>query len=288
MTLQQAKEAVLQAISNLYDQREAGNIASMVIEKISGKSKMDQFLNKEEVLNNDATMQLNDCMRALSVGTPVQYVLGEAWFMGMVFRVNKDTLIPRPETEELVEWIINDLKDAPQKKYKVLDIGSGSGCIPISLKKLAPQLTVQSVDISEGAIKTANENAIIADSSVEFIELDFLNENNWNQFGTIDIIVSNPPYIRESEQVSMAVNVVNFEPASALFVPDNDPLLFYRKILHFSEKHLPAGGRIYLEINEALGNETVNLFNTAAAAFETILKKDMQGKDRMIRATKKG
>jgi release factor glutamine methyltransferase len=164
----------------------------------------------------------------------------------------------------------------------LIDIGTGSGCIPISLKKKLPQLAVTAIDVSREALQVAKQNAATLHADINFVELDFLNEANWNQLPVFDIIVSNPPYIKQSEEVNMHKNVLAFEPSLALFVPDEDALLFYRKIAAFAKTHLTLRGILFLEINEALGNEVTALLQTLG--FETALRKDMQGRDRMVKA----
>lgn len=284
MTIREGKQLIKEAILALYDDREAGNIASLLMEWISGKSRMEQLMDKDRTLTNNQADQLKRATAKLSAGEPVQYIIGEAWFMEQPFIVTPDTLIPRPETEELVEWMIKDLAQQATTPLRVLEVGSGTGCIPISLKKKFPELHVVSVDISKGAIQTARENAARLHAAVDFIEMDFLNPANREQLEQTDLIVSNPPYIKASERDSMHPNVVDFEPATALFVPDQDALIFYKAIRNFSETHLSPNGKIYLEINQQLGREVLQLFNNGH--FSAVLQKDLQGNDRMIRAVK--
>lgn len=282
MTIREGKQLIKEAILALYDEREAGNIATLLMEWICGKNRMEQLMNKDLVLNTQQTVQLQEAIAKLSTGEPVQYITGEAWFMGMPFLVNCNTLIPRPETEELVEWIIRDLSQEASAKLRILEVGSGTGCIPISLRKKVPELQIQSVDISSGAIDTARENAVRLNTSVDFIQMDFLNSINWDQLEQVDLVVSNPPYIKASERNTMHRNVVEFEPATALFVPDQDALVFYKAIRKFSETHLTRNGKIYLEINQQLGQDVLQLFNSNG--FSAVLQKDLHGNDRMVRA----
>ena len=202
----------------------------------------------------------------------------------MIFYVNEHTLIPRPETEELVDWIIQSTLLFKNKKIRVLDIGTGSGCIPIYLKTKVPFLQIQSIDISAKALAVAKLNAEKLNTSIDFKEIDFLDEPTWSNISQVDIIISNPPYIKESDKEFMHKNVVAFEPHAALFVPNNDVLIFYKAINKFSKTHLKPYGSIFMEINEALGKEVVDLFTEAGASVE--LKKDMLGKDRMIKVQK--
>ncbi len=225
-------------------------------------------------------------MEELKTGKPLQYVLGETEFYGLRFKVNPSVLIPRPETEELVEWIISDL---PKPKtsiegLKIIDIGTGSGCIPISLKKNLPEAQLFALDISPEALDVSIQNAALNQTTVNFIQADILNLLNKQliaeKFG---IIVSNPPYVTDAEKEQMLPNVLQHEPHLALFVPDNDPLIFYKAIADFAIKHLDTTGSLYLEINENLGEETVQLLKQMGFK-KIVLRQDLSGKDRMIRS----
>ncbi len=284
MTFLEGKQFIMASIQPLYDKREASNIATFIIEWITGMNKTDQLINKSSLLAPEKKEQLAAIANKLSSGEPMQYVLGEAWFMGNRFKVNKDTLIPRPETEELVAWILEDLVQLSDEVISLIDIGTGSGCIPISLHLKKPKMNILAIDISKEAILIATENSRQLNSSIHFEVIDFLDASNWDKIKPVQLIVSNPPYIREIEKISMHQNVVNFEPHQALFVPNDDALLFYRKILQFSKSHLLPGGSIYIEINEAHGNEVVSLFCSSYESLE--LKKDIFGKDRMMRIKK--
>lgn len=281
MTIRAAYQQLSSDLSAIYDSREAANIADWVIEHFTGLTRVDRIVYKDKELSLEQQNQLQKATQELLKHKPVQYVVGEAWFAGMKFYVNENVLIPRPETDELVEWIITDFS-SHQKTIQLLDIGSGSGCIPISLQKNLPRATVTSLDISEGALEVARQNATTLKADVDFKLIDFLNEDNWNNLGMFDVIVSNPPYIKDSESATMHNNVLSFEPHLALFVDDNDALIFYKKIAAFAITHLAKDGKIYVEINEALGPETKALFESYS--FTTELRKDLQGKDRMIRA----
>ncbi len=285
MTIWEGKERLKKAINALYNDRESNNIAVLTIEWISGKNKVEQHLQKELTLTDQQIVLLKNAMAKLSSGEPIQYIIGEAWFMGLSFIVTKDVLIPRPETEELVEWILQSTLPFQNKKINVLDIGTGSGCIPISLKKKAPFLQIQSIDISSSALAIANLNAEKQNTLIDFKNIDFLDDSTWSNISPTDIITSNPPYIKESEKKLMHQNVLEFEPHTALFVPDNDALVFYKAIYNFSKTHLLPNGSIYLEINEVFGKEVVDLFSEAGTLVE--LRKDMQGKDRMIKVQRK-
>ncbi len=284
MTISEAKQSIVESVELLYEKREAGNIASIVMEWITKMNKTDMLLNKRVLLLPDQIKKVNDFSKRLILGEPMQYIVGEAWFMSNRFKVSKDTLIPRPETEELVAWVLEDLKQIHFSHINLIDIGTGSGCIPISIKARAPSVNIVAVDISNNAIEIAKENATQLNCTIHFKVLDFLDESTWANLAPVHIIVSNPPYIKELEKSAMHQNVVDFEPHQALFVPNDDALIFYRKILRFSLSHLMPGGSIYLEINEALGKEVLALFSTNYELIE--LKKDIFGKDRMVKIKK--
>ncbi len=280
MTIREASFFLLNQLRTIYPEGEAGNITDWVMEHITGSSKTERMLYKNEAITADEERRIIDYSKRLLQQEPVQYILQEAWFYGNKFFVNKNVLIPRPETEELVEWIIGDsrTKDA----LTLLDIGTGSGCIPITLKKKLPQAAVSSCDISKTALLVAQKNATNLSAAVSFYELDFLNEAQRNTLGRYDTIVSNPPYIPVTERTAMPANVVVYEPALALFVPEEAPLIFYTAIAGFGKTHLKPGGTIYLEVHESLAAGVITLFEKDQ--YKVLLKKDMQGKDRMIKA----
>lgn len=280
MTVQQGTFYLLNQLRSIYPEGEASSVTDWVMEKITGSKKTERMLYKNELLQADEEKQLQEAAQRLLNHEPVQYVLNEAWFCGLKFFVDKNVLIPRPETEELVEWIISNCK-FPVDRLSILDIGTGSGCIPVSLKRRIRKAEVWSCDVSEAALAIAKRNAENLGTEVKLLQRDFLNQNNWSQFPSFDIIVSNPPYVPEKDKNEMQPNVLNHEPHTALFVPDNDPLLFYNAIAAFGKTHLNPGGAIFLEIHEKLGEVVTNVFS--ALGYETELKKDMQQKDRMVR-----
>src|SRR6185503_2502576 len=286
MTLNEARTILSKELKNVYDADELKNIIELALEYITGLPRIEQVKNKVPYLTCTQLEDLDSITERLKKNEPVQYVLGEAWFAGMKFKVNKNVLIPRPETEELVDWVVKESQKSKVKSKKIIDIGTGSGCIPIVLKKKMPEADVSAVDVCSEALFTATENAIEYDTEVNFILLDFLDEEKWSDLGSFDIIVSNPPYIKQSEKDSMHDRVTSFEPSLALFAPGNDAFLFYRKLSEFALQHLNPGGSLFVEINEKLGNEVVNLFQSAGLK-EVQMKKDMQGKDRMVKAVKK-
>lgn len=279
MTFSEAKDVLLATLLPLYERREAMQIAHMVLEHLTGLTRTDRLLYKNKLLSDEQLAKLQDYNVALAAGKPVQYVLGEAWFAGLHFIVNEHTLIPRPETEELIEWI---KEVAHNGSISILEIGTGSGCIPITLKKMFPDWHIQAIDISEEAVAIARENARIQGTEIDFIQMDFLNEENWKTLPTFDIIVSNPPYIKVSEGLSMAKHVLDHEPHLALFVPDEDALIFYKKIAAFGQSHLNNPGLVFLEINQLMGDAVVDTFSAQQYAAE--IKKDIHGNDRMAKA----
>ena len=284
MTLNEARTVLTKELKNVYDIDELRNIIELVVEHITNMSRAEQVKNKVPYLTCTQLENLDAITERLKKNEPVQYVLGEAWFAGMKFKVNKNVLIPRPETEELVDWVIKVLNTQYSMfnvQCSVIDIGTGSGCIPITIKKKLPGANVSAVDVCGEALFTATENAIELNADVDFLLLDFLDEEKWKELEQYDIIVSNPPYVKQSEINAMHERVKQFEPHLALFVPDNDALLFYKKLAGFAVKHLQPGGSLFVEINESLSEQVVNLFR----GFANIeLRKDMQGKDRMIKA----
>lgn len=285
MTIHLAYQQLLLQLYEIYTVREAANIADMVIEHVTGQRKIDRIIYKDLPINESQQKQLKNFTSELLLHKPVQYVLGESWFMNMKLMVNEHVLIPRPETEELVEWILKDIKQTG-KTLSLIDIGTGSGCIPIAIKKKNPELSVSAIDVSKDALQAASFNAAALGVVINLIQLNFLDESKWNRLGKYDVIVSNPPYIEQDEGAAMRNNVLKYEPHLALFVPGEDALIFYRKIAKFSQKHLEAGGSVYVEINEALGEQVVRLFKRYGFK-DVILKKDMQAKDRMVKARMK-
>jgi release factor glutamine methyltransferase len=282
MTLELAFLQLKYQLEILYEKREASKIANMVMEHITGITRMDRLLQKELKLNHEQKKILDAKTNRLLNSEPVQYVIGEAWFANKPFLVNSSVLIPRPETEELIDWI---LKDSSEEEFQqVLDIGTGSGCIPITLKTKLPNLNIMSIDISSEALTIAQNNAIDHDVNIELKQIDFLDESNWHDLPLFDCIVSNPPYIKDSEKNTLSKHVIKYEPSIALFVSDDEPLIFYRKIALLGNRHLEKNGSIYLEINQALGQEVLDLFQENGYTAE--LRKDMMGNDRMVKAKK--
>jgi release factor glutamine methyltransferase len=280
VNIQEAYKHLLYQLFEVYSDSEAANIADMVMEQITQQSKMDRLLNKDLPFTNQQTILLDEYATQLLQHQPVQQVLGQAWFAHMKFFINQHVLIPRPETEELIDWVFKKVQYGGLKIETLLDIGTGSGCIAIALKKKLKNTAITAIDVSEEALAVAQQNASTNNVAINFLQLNFLEETSWQQLPSFDVIISNPPYIKQSESNVMHKNVLEYEPHLALFVPDDDALLFYKKIAVFGKKHLTANGKIFVEINEALGKETTAIFE--ANGYATTLKKDMQGKDRMI------
>jgi release factor glutamine methyltransferase len=252
------------------------------MEYLTGLSRTDQLVRKMEVLTASQEASFTKMRTQLLASMPVQYVLGEAWFAGMRFLVNEFTLIPRPETEELVQWMVDTVRENAIQPGRLLDIGTGSGCIPITLAKQLPGWEISAIDISAGAIETAKENARILDARVAFSSMDILDTASQLQLPSYSIIVSNPPYVPLEEKNSMAKHVLDYEPHTALFVPDSDPLLFYRAIAAMALQKLEPGGWLFFEISDAQGLAVVSLLERMQ--FRVECRKDLMGRDRMIRA----
>ena len=267
------------------EEREARALAFVVLEDAFGLSRTDIYLGKDTAFSEDDTIMLEKILRRLEQGEPVQYVIGTAQFCDLTFRVTPDTLIPRPETEELVGWVASLLpSDAP---CSVLDVGTGTGCIAISLAKQFPRAQVTAWDISEGALAVAQQNAQANGVTVDFCQKDVLEVVNESAASAPSsdalYIVSNPPYICERERAEMEAHVLDYEPASALFVPDTDPLLFYRALARLGQQLHAAA--VLVEINQAYGQETVEMFQSSGYS-NVELRRDIYGKDRMIKAVR--
>ncbi|SDG66409.1 peptide chain release factor N(5)-glutamine methyltransferase [Chitinophaga filiformis] len=283
MTIQAAFTQLITSLAPIHDQREAANIAHIVMEHITGLSKMDRIVYKDRELTAEQSALLEKSLAALLAHQPVQYVTGSSWFYGMELQVNANVLIPRPETEELVEWIVQDVRNDRVLNRKILDIGTGSGAIPLAIKKELPAATVWAVDVSAGALETARTNARQQKLDVHFEQMDILDTTATKSLPTFDIIVSNPPYICQRERTDMQEQVVAYEPSIALFVPDDDALLFYRQIGLLAKEKLYPGGTLYFEINEAFGEETAALLRRQGYIYVEV-QKDLFGKDRMVKA----
>ncbi len=279
MSFKTAFQQLIDSLSSLYEEGEAKSIARIIFE--------DAFRyyshQPDRPLSDLQQQQLKDMQDRLLMGEPVQYILGQADFYGYKFKVNTSVLIPRQETEELVFLMLETLKKEDQQGKRLLDIGTGSGCIPVVMKKKCPEMEVWGMDVSDHALAVAQENARLNEVDVRFIKTDILQQNSWEKLPLFDLLVSNPPYIPEVEKKLMEKNVLDYEPELALFVKNEDPLLFYRTIARFSLKHLQPGGWLFFETNAFNAERVVEILETTGlAAIEK--HQDMHGKDRMIRA----
>ncbi len=261
------------SLQSLYSEREAGNIANIVFEDA-----FDCEVPGNEIFKSEE--RLRSIISELLSGKPWQYVLGEADFYGLKIDVNEHVLIPRPETEELVYLVLEQFKRT--EALHILDIGTGSGCIPVALKKNWPLAVIDGLDVSTNALAVAQRNATKNGVEIQWLHRDILDRKCWKTLGAYDVIVSNPPYITESEASMMQGNVKNFEPSEALFVKDDDPLVFYKAIKEFSEEHLMHPGWLFLEINEFLGKEVLELFANKPGYFVELIQ-DISGKDRLLK-----
>ncbi len=283
-TVKDVSAAFRKELSALYDTKEIDSLCMIVLAEITGTSSAKIKAFPELEIPEEQSSKIDQILVRLKTGEPVQYILGHTEFFGLPFKVNHSVLIPRPETEELVEWIISSSKNSQLATVRILDIGTGSGCIAISLKKNL-NAEVCAIDISDTALNTAKQNAELNNVNINFIHADILNLKSEFENSTFEIIVSNPPYVTLEDKKQMHRNVTDFEPHNALFVPENDPLVFYKAITDFAENHLEEGGLLFFEINESYGEEMTGLLNSRS--FINIeLRKDMSGRFRMMKAVK--
>jgi release factor glutamine methyltransferase len=279
MLLKEIKHIFHIELDGVYPKEEVDSFFYLMIEHYLGLQRFVLALQPDTIVSKEEEQPLFEGLSQLKLQKPVQYILGVAHFMDMEFKVNEHVLVPRPETEELVRWILEQEK-GNQGELKILDIGTGSGCIAIALAKNLPNAKVFALDISAVSIAVAKENAIKNEVSIEFIKADILQLEKLEI--RFDVIVSNPPYVRELEKKEMSANVIDHEPGHALFVPNENPLLFYRKISEFAFLHLNTGGSIYFEINQYLGKETIQLIEKIGFA-DLQLRKDFFGNYRMLK-----
>ncbi|MEA9411714.1 peptide chain release factor N(5)-glutamine methyltransferase [Flavobacterium sp. PL02] len=280
MKIKQYRTQFIQELSGVYDVLEVESFFYLILEVKRNLKQIDLALNPDLSFSDEEIADWSILVTELKKEIPIQYLLGKTNFYGLDFEVNSNVLIPRPETEELVEWIIKeDLKVGKSKNLKILDIGTGSGCIAISLAKNISHAQVFAIDVSENALATAKRNAEANGVSVTFLLQNILETEDLMQ--EFDVIVSNPPYVRNLEKEEIKKNVLDYEPHLALFVADNDALIFYRKIAELAQKNLRKNGSLYFEINQYLGKETVELLEDLG--FKNIeLRKDIYDNDRMI------
>ncbi len=256
-------------------------ISGMILNALRGYSLTDMVVKEEEILTVRETDRVKEIVARLSHHEPIQYILGYTQFWGIPIRVNPSVLIPRPETEELVDWIVREEMAGP---LRITDIGTGSGCIALALKKAFPLSEVEGCDFSKEALSLARENAKANNLQLTFFQADILNWEKSASWNFADIIVSNPPYVTPGEKELMQPNVIRYEPQTALFVPEDDPLVYYRKILELARNQLNSGGKVYLEINEHFGKE-MEILLTGSGFGQVEIRNDLQGKQRMARGT---
>ena len=284
MNIRSLKTYFFSELQTIQEDSEIESFFFILTEFLHNLKRIDVSLHPDFEVSETDLEKWKTIISELKTEKPIQYITGEAWFYGLRFEVNENTLIPRPETEELVEWIVDGLK-VKGKGQRVLDIGTGSGCIPIALKKEIPNAQVSAIDISEKALEMAHKNALDNQVEINFIHQNILTSQHLNistsQSLLFDVIVSNPPYVRNLEKQEIKKNVLDYEPHLALFVEDSDALLFYRKIAQLALKSLSPNGKLFFEINQYLGKETVELVEQLG--FKNIeLRKDFMGNDRMI------
>jgi len=272
-----------QKLCKVYAEKEADNLLFMVITEYTGLSKAEILMKHEEPVSESQLLKIHFASKELLKEKPIQYILGKAEFYGLPFIVNSKVLIPRPETEELAEMVIQYVNEKPNGH--VIDLGTGSGCLAVTIKKKCPNTQLTAIDVSEFALEIAAINAEINEADIHFQKLDLLNPEIWNLKNTFDVIMSNPPYVRDSEKKLMKKNVLDYEPATALFVKDNDPLIFYRGIIRFAGRYLNPGGSIFCEINQYLAEDCKDLF--VSEKFENVeIFKDFRNNFRILSCSK--
>lgn len=271
-------------LNDLYSPQETGQITRLIFHALRGYTLTDMVLRSGEILTPGETARVKKIVSRLRKHEPIQYVLGHTLFYGLTLKVTPSVLIPRPETEELVDWIISERQESPSG---FLDIGTGSGCIALALQKAFPAATGEGCDISENALAVARENGRSNNLGVTFFKADILNSNTYPHWNSYDLIVSNPPYVTQMEKSAMQSRVTDHEPGTALFVPDEDPLLFYRHIADFAIHHLNKKGNLFFEINQQFGTQVVTLLRDLGYT-SVELRNDLQGVPRMIKAVAPG
>jgi release factor glutamine methyltransferase len=282
MRLNDIKQALKKQLAGQFESVELNPILSILIEHITGWDQVQQVIHKDDSISAAQQLAFETAGTALLKGRPIQYITGKTWFMGEPYIVDEQVLIPRPETEELVDWVI-EYATIKGKALRILDIGTGSGCIAIAIKKALPEAIVSAIDISTSAIKIAEANAVALKADIEFIPLDILNTAFLP--GQYDVIVSNPPYIPMQEMKNMELQVTDHEPNIALFVPDEDPLVFYKAIARLAKLHLSPNGQLFFEIHYDQGDAMIALLDEMH--FHAELRADLFEKDRMVRASLK-
>lgn len=271
---------MIKELEKLYPLEEAFAITNSLFMHYLGLSRAWVIMEKDRILSESELLPFQRALKRLLNHEPLQYITGKAYFYGLEFNVDHNVLIPRPETEELIKWVLSEVSGA-EGNLKILDVGTGSGCIAITIKKELEQAEVYAVDISSEVLDVASDNASINNVSVHLNRLDILDKVSRNTLPVFDVIISNPPYVTPSDKDKMRLNVTDHEPDLALFVKEEDPLIFYREIIHFAKDHLSPGGRLFFECNESNAGE-VALMMKADGYSKIELRKDMQGKERMV------
>ncbi|MEE3034839.1 MAG: peptide chain release factor N(5)-glutamine methyltransferase [Bacteroidota bacterium] len=282
--LEEFRVNFIKELEPLYDDREARNILKLTVKSFFGWDSTFFAMNKFKLLSENEYKKVNEALRILKKGKPVQYLLNESEFMGNLFYVNEFVLIPRPETEEVINWILTENFPTKLKPLRVLDIGTGSGCIAISIAKSSPYFQVDAIDFSSNALSVAKKNAKLMGVEINFKKLDILKLDKLDK--EYDVIVSNPPYIDLDDKKTMSKNVLDYEPLGAIFVPYDDPLFYYKEIILFAEQMKENRGTIYFEINPKYSNNLKKYFLTTSFN-DVVVQCDIFGKERMLKATHK-
>ena len=280
MTFESANRLMISSLSELYDEREAAAISSLIMEQLTGMPKSHRVSNRTTEFTQPQETLFQQWLEQLLQNRPVQYVLHEAWFGPYPFFVDENVLIPRPETEELAAWLLSTVPGT--EPLSVLDIGTGSGCIPVYIKKKRKEFIIHALDISQLSLDVAKKNALLLNVKISFFLADILDSTQWIQIPEVDVIISNPPYIPEKQKATLEKHVRNYEPGLALFVPDADPIIFYKAIGNLSKAKLKPGGMVFLELHHDYAHDVVFWYETNG--FATELKKDFSGNNRMIKA----
>lgn len=280
MNLHAIKQTLKEKLASHYEPIELNSLIAIILEQVTGWNQMKQVIEKDTPLTAAQQVQIENIAVELINGKPIQYIIGKAWFHGHEFIVNEQVLIPRPETEELVEWVI-EYAEIVQKELEIIDIGTGSGCIAISLQKVLSSASISGLDISPAALKVATINANALQANIEWIQEDILSTLSLHK--KFDIIVSNPPYIPLKEKEHMQTQVKLFEPEIALFVPNEDALIYYRTIAKLSKQYLNINGQVFFEIHYDQAKNITTLLDEMG--FHVEIRKDLFGNDRMVRAS---
>ena len=281
MKLKDLKLKLNSELSGIYPSEEMQSFFTILSEYFLKYTRLESVLNAAEIVSEENLQNFQDAIARLKKYEPIQYIIGQTEFYGLPFKLNRHTLIPRPETEELVDWMVTDLRSR-NSRFEILDMGTGSGCIAISLARNLKSAKVSALDFSSEVLAQARQNSELNKTQINFIQLDLLTASSLPQL--FDVIVSNPPYVREQEKKAMHPNVLDYEPDAALFVTNEDPLLFYRKIAALAFRYLTPGGQLYFEINEYLSKELMALLK-GEGFLKIELKKDIFGKDRMLKCS---